>query len=446
MTALPTFGSIFSGGGVAEAGLRGLVDLAFAVEYDGAIAEVYRANHGDHVRVAAAQDVNVSTLPPVDVLWASPPCQAHSVARSRKLAERDDAEVGIVVLDYVRACQPKAVIIENVEQYGNHPVFHKIVKGLFAAGYWVHFEVVNAANHAVPQTRRRLILRAVRDSLVPMLPQPVPWVGWYAAIEDLIPTLPESRFAKWQLARLDAGVLKNMQIGPNFFVGGANKSASFLEFAVENRVSIPGIRNGDEPMNTVPADSATNACGRAFLVGGANTSEGQAAPGVGVSSADEPTRCVNASNSSHWRAFIVDGKPANHAGALQVLDADTPINTVTASQPRHPLRAFLVTNQNAAPNASAGPRVYAADEPDGVVIAGSASRTRAWLEQGRVVAMTPRALARFQSMPDWYVLPEKNSLSCKIIGNGVPSKLARVMVESVLPVIGFERMSDGQES
>ena len=88
----PRFGSIFSGGGLVEAGIRDLVELTFAVEYDAAIAEVYRQNHGDHVIVAAAQDVDLSTLPGVDILWASPPCQAHSVARAGKLPRFNNAK------------------------------------------------------------------------------------------------------------------------------------------------------------------------------------------------------------------------------------------------------------------------------------------------------------------------------------------------------------------
>ncbi len=54
-------------------------------------------------------------------------------------------------------------------------------------------------------------------------------------------------------------------------------------------------------------------------------------------------------------------------------------------------------------------------------------RPRAWLSRGRVVSMTPRALARFQSLPDSYVLPEKKSLACKGIGNGVPCDLMRAV-------------------
>jgi DNA (cytosine-5)-methyltransferase 1 len=50
----------------------------------------------------------------------------------------------------------------------------------------------------------------------------------------------------------------------------------------------------------------------------------------------------------------------------------------------------------------------------------------------RIVKMSPRCIARFQSVPDWYVLPEKTSLAGTIIGNMVPPLLMQRVVESVL--------------
>jgi DNA (cytosine-5)-methyltransferase 1 len=44
--------------------------------------------------------------------------------------------------------------------------------------------------------------------------------------------------------------------------------------------------------------------------------------------------------------------------------------------------------------------------------------------------MTPRALARFQSFPDWYELPERASLACRIIGNAVPPLLMQRVMEA----------------
>lgn len=59
---------------------------------------------------------------------------------------------------------------------------------------------------------------------------------------------------------------------------------------------------------------------------------------------------------------------------------------------------------------------------------------RAWLSQGKVVALTVRALARLQSIPDSYQLPEKNSLGCRIVGNAVPPLLMRRIIEAQILV------------
>ena len=66
-------------------------------------------------------------------------------------------------------------------------------------------------------------------------------------------------------------------------------------------------------------------------------------------------------------------------------------------------------------------RPYNAEEPAPTCVASDTvkSNTKAWLEQGKVVMMTPRANARFQSFPDSYILPDKKSLAQKIIGNAV---------------------------
>ena len=39
-----------------------------------------------------------------------------------------------------------------------------------------------------------------------------PWVGWYAAIEDILHTLPESKFAPWQIARLNPDLFESTLI------------------------------------------------------------------------------------------------------------------------------------------------------------------------------------------------------------------------------------------
>jgi len=49
--------------------------------------------------------------------------------------------------------------------------------------------------------------------------------------------------------------------------------------------------------------------------------------------------------------------------------------------------------------------------------------------KGEVLKLTARALARLQSVPDWYQLPDSNRLAITVIGNGVPPLVAERFLE-----------------
>lgn len=401
-----TCGDIFSGGGGWSTGasLAGLTPL-WAIESDPAIAEVYAANLGSHVIVEDAAKVNINRLEPVDVLLASPPCQSHSQARSKKLPKRDDAEIGVCVLDYIRILKPKFIFIENVEGWKRSKSFLQIFDGLHSLGYWTNVQVLNAADFAVPQTRRRLILRASREGMLPALPLPVQWRGWYQAIEDLIPTLPESRFAEWQLKRLP------------------EKIHTFLANHDQSEWVTTGCATREA---TAPANTIVGASGgrlRAFIA----TVQDENSD---IHYEAEPSPTITSGHgAAKYRAFIVEGSAAGEDNPypLPVRDADEPVFTMRARQ-NNP-RAFIVDQRNGGRDST----VKGANEPVFTQTNYSVKHPapRAWLSQGHVVSMTPRALARFQSFPDSYELPQKNALACRVIGNAVPALLAQRLLEAI---------------
>lgn len=442
---MTTFGDLFCGGGGFSLGaIAAGLTPAWSIEHDPAIADVYRANVGEHVIVGDVASVNPRTLHPVDVLLASPPCQDASVARSKHLAPRGDRDLGTYVLDYAEVLKPSVVIVENVPPYQHTRAFKAVVNGLFAAGYMVSYSIENAANYGVPQTRRRLILRAVRDRLMPSLPQPQPWRGWYDAISDLVPTLPGSAFAPWQLARLEKMALNDTALLELYntareptqgvasapamtIIGGMGRRPSHLPVAYlvgTNTVEGVGVTvpHGDAPSQTVTtnADRA-----RAFLIGGGNTSLTQIDSKPRHS--DAPAFTTTGS-SDRDRAFVVHPNADNEP--FVVRDQDDPMFTVATFQAGQP-RAFVVSGQNGNDERALTNRERA--EPMYTVNA-TADRGigRAWLEQGRVVKLTPRALARFQTFGDEYELPPQNALACKIIGNAVPPLLAQQIVEATV--------------
>ena len=306
--------TLFSGGGGVETMLNDTVDFVHAVEYDPAIAEVYRANHGDHITVGDVCGVDYSAWGALDYLHASPVCKNFSAAKANGVESDEDMQTALAVVRCLEATQPRVFTLENVGQYQGSASYRTIVQWLNHNGYMWHAEVLNSADFGVPQTRRRLILRAVKDALLPSLPNKTRWIGWYEAIEDLIPGLPDSQFAAWQLARLPEGLNTALVYGENTKAnsngllqyskpaepaltvrsGLVAHGAMPRAFIVSNAKTEygDGLRDSAEPMLRQHGGRL-----RAWLVGGANTSSEQAALGVGVSSQDEPTRVVNASNS-----------------------------------------------------------------------------------------------------------------------------------------------------
>jgi site-specific DNA-cytosine methylase len=69
------------------------------------------------------------------------------------------------------------------------------------------------------------------------------------------------------------------------------------------------------------------------------------------------------------------------------------------------------------------------DEPAMTISATSDGRHRIWLPDNRILTPNVRALARFQSVPDVYMLPDRAALACTVIGNMIPPLLMQKVGE-----------------
>lgn len=140
---------------------------------------------------------------------------------------------------------------------------------------------------------------------------------------------------------------------------------------------------------------------------------------------------LRADQNALTRAFILDCQDCAAARGLTVLHSETPMVTASATmEPRRPTRAFLAESRNT--TGADNVMIYRDDEPAMTIPASVVKGLpRAWLTQGRVVRMTPRALARFQSFPDTYWLPDRAQLACTVIGNAVPLLLMQRVMESL---------------
>jgi DNA-cytosine methyltransferase len=407
--------------------------LLWGVELDPTIAAVAQQNLGHPVYQSSVVDMDWATLERPDHLHMSPPCQDFSVAKKTGTVRNDNDALAEACISAIRTLEPATVTLENVEGYRKAPGFQAIVDTLYSLGYWVDWQVLNSADMGVPQTRRRLFLRAARGMFLPPLPAPVPWVGWYQAIEDLIPTLPETQFAAWQLKRL-----------PEEF-----KETCFIEDQNSSRDAT--IRGVDDPVPTVISGALRrpSSSPKAYLLGNGTYSAtiDHKLPAQTITSSD---------NQTGVRALLVESKNANQQYGDGLREPHEPCTTViTDHKPSHQPKALLIPGGNASsfstrsgnePSLTVESTERVGNIPRAFIWSTAEEREEfeyqerlRWAEedrakhstvQGRVVRMTPRALARFQTVPDWYALPEKNALACRIIGNGVPCLMMQRIMEA----------------
>src|SRR5690349_5415269 len=166
---------LFCGAGGLSEGLRQAgYKVVGAVERDPLACSTYRQNHKD-VRLWEADITQLSgkrmmralrlRRGALDLLAACPPCQGFSKMRTKngKRWVRDPQNRLIAdVLRLTRSIKPVAVMVENVPGLGKSKRFGAFRRALESLGYRVRTDVLDAADFAVPQRRRRLVLLASR--------------------------------------------------------------------------------------------------------------------------------------------------------------------------------------------------------------------------------------------------------------------------------------------
>ncbi|MGV9334812.1 DNA cytosine methyltransferase [Nocardia sp. NPDC003726] len=181
---MPSFYEFFAGGGMAHAGLGDGWECVFANDIDAKKAASYTANWGgDHLNVGDVASLSIADLPPgrADLAWASFPCQDLSLAGAG--AGLSGARSGTFhpfwkLMKALNAEQraPKLVVLENVvgaltagrkdEATGKSDGRDFVELGRVLAKEHYRFgAVVVDAIHWVPQSRPRLFIIAVHDSV-----------------------------------------------------------------------------------------------------------------------------------------------------------------------------------------------------------------------------------------------------------------------------------------
>lgn len=262
-------GTYFSGGGLVEEGLKGIIDPVVAVEYDQKISGVYRNNFGQHIVTADVRDVDPKELVKqidgeVEYFHASPVCKNYSQAKSNGGEVELDKETAKSTADFIDAVKPRVVTIENVKGYKDSEAMKIITQALDKNGYTWDADVYNAADFGGYTSRERLIVRAVKDGELPEKPKKQPRKGgWLEAVEDILPTLTEKKngVAPWMDTRLKADGIDWQKVEKPLYVMGSAYADGKIPHAYGDEI-LPTLRTKSGDVIIMPGGKVLRADGR----------------------------------------------------------------------------------------------------------------------------------------------------------------------------------------
>jgi len=222
MKIKPSVISLFSGAGGLDLGFKEAgFNLLWANDFDKDAVETYKANVGTECILGDISNIDPNEIPQSDVIIGGFPCQGFSMANAKRnvLDERNS-----LYLQYVRILQdkrPKVFVAENVKgilSIGGGEVIKAIINDFSNAGYNVKYQLLNAADYGVPQTRMRVIIVGVRNDLDMNFdfPEPthsknsikglLPWVSVKEALAHLpdpdgenAHTVPNNEYSQYKL-------------------------------------------------------------------------------------------------------------------------------------------------------------------------------------------------------------------------------------------------------
>jgi DNA (cytosine-5)-methyltransferase 1 len=162
--------------GLKQAGFR----VIGGIESNELAVKTYKANHKtvrvwpkDIRKVSVADVKRKLKLKPgeLELLAGCPPCQGFSTITTlngnKRRSTDDRNDLIFEFLRFVRGLKPKAIMLENVPRLANNWRLKRMLAELRRLGYECNSRVLDAADYAVPQRRRRFILLAGRGVEIP---------------------------------------------------------------------------------------------------------------------------------------------------------------------------------------------------------------------------------------------------------------------------------------
>lgn len=385
----------------------------------------------------------------LDLLWASPECTHHSVARGGKPINDQSRATAWCVIRWAEAVRPAVILVENVPEFlswggigsNGRPLqskkgetFQAWCAALVSLGYQVEYRVLCAADYGDPTERRRMFVQAVRGRRRCVWPNathgPTSGEGleaWRTARGIIDWSLPGSSvydrarpLAEKTMRRIMAGLQK---------YGLKQSGAEPFLVAMEHGGHERSI---DRPINTITtARGGAHALVEPFMVELRGGSDGHV-NGSGRS-LDEPVPTITA-GGGHMalcqpEAMLI---PQQSGGAAR--SVEKPVPTVAAKGAIGLVEPFLIEYYG-------NGRPQSVDDPLGTVTTkqrfGLARPLVTWGGKRYLLdinfrMLQPHELAGAQGFPMGYKFTGNKTEQVRQIGNAVPRRLARAIVLAAL--------------
>ena len=177
-------GTSFSGIGAIEYAFKRL-NLNYKIEFAGDIDANCKKAYFANYNISESRwhtDVHDFNAKPyrgkIDLFVGGAPCQTFSIVGERRGFEDTRGTLFREFARIVKECKPKVFIFENVQGLFKHDkgrtwkVIYDTLKNY--CGYDIHYQLLNARDYGIPQTRERLYCVGFRKKTNFLYPAPIP--------------------------------------------------------------------------------------------------------------------------------------------------------------------------------------------------------------------------------------------------------------------------------
>src|SRR5579872_848150 len=164
---------LIAGGGGSSCGARAAgIKVVAAVDCLPLAKKIFEENFPDVLFLnQKCEEIRLGSLKKkigkVDLIMASPECTSHTCAKGNAPRSEESRRTAFQVTRFAKALKPRWIVIENVVHMRTWKKYASWVQEIRDLGYKITEQVINAADHGVPQSRRRLFLLCDRQKEPP---------------------------------------------------------------------------------------------------------------------------------------------------------------------------------------------------------------------------------------------------------------------------------------